>query len=243
MTKVTNNSCAHATDLLAYLYDELSPAGRDRLDSHLGDCDDCINEFAELSEARYSVFEWKNLEFAPLATPKIVLPNRTSPTERHWLDVLKAAFAWNRGWIFAGGAMSVLLVLVTGVVLFDLGLKKGDDRAEVTVSPIASPSAAREEIDRPSPVPAAAASSTESKKTEAASEINRKLGDTSRPALRNAPSAKRVRLTSPAADQGRRITSAQKPPSSPTLGQYAEYTDESLRLTDIFDDLDNRDME
>ena len=74
MNNETKFSCSHGEEMLAYLYDELSPDGRERFETHMESCFECIDEFAELAFSRYSVFEWKSLEFAPLPTPKFVVP-------------------------------------------------------------------------------------------------------------------------------------------------------------------------
>src|SRR5688572_12265007 len=103
MINKTENSCSLGGNMLAYLYDELSSDGRECFESHLADCSLCIDEFAELSEARYSVYEWKNVEFAPLKTPRFVVPVERTPAVVSWVDSVRAAFAWNGTAALAGG--------------------------------------------------------------------------------------------------------------------------------------------
>lgn len=66
------NNCDRGTQMLAYVYGEMED--RAEFESHLIDCQACIDEFAELSDSRFSVLEWQRGEFADLPTPNIVIP-------------------------------------------------------------------------------------------------------------------------------------------------------------------------
>ncbi len=66
--------CDRRDELVSYLYAEMPEDQRTRLEAHLLDCTACTDEFAGLSEARFSVFEWQKEEFAPLATPEFTIP-------------------------------------------------------------------------------------------------------------------------------------------------------------------------
>ncbi len=71
---INNTSCKFESEIVSYLYDELTSADRDRFENHLLDCTPCTDEFAGMSYSRYSVFEWQREEFAPMATPQIAIP-------------------------------------------------------------------------------------------------------------------------------------------------------------------------
>ena len=75
LTKDTHSSmCECTSEMIAYLYDEASVTERDQFETHLLECLECSDEFAELSNSRFSVFEWQKLEFLPLATPRFTVP-------------------------------------------------------------------------------------------------------------------------------------------------------------------------
>ena len=67
-------NCGFASDMVAYLYDEPNVVERAVFETHLADCRMCTDEFAAISNARFSVFEWRREEFAHLSTPEIVIP-------------------------------------------------------------------------------------------------------------------------------------------------------------------------
>ncbi len=61
-------------DIVSYIYNEIGVAERSKFENHLTNCALCTDEFAAISNARFSVFEWRREEFADLATPEIVIP-------------------------------------------------------------------------------------------------------------------------------------------------------------------------
>ena len=69
-----HNSCEFFAAIVSYLYNETGEAERVRFESHLANCDACTDEFATISNARFSVFEWQREEFSNLPTPEIVIP-------------------------------------------------------------------------------------------------------------------------------------------------------------------------
>lgn len=233
-------SCSHGEDMLAYLYDELPPYGRERFEAHLESCTECIDEFAELAVSRYSVFEWRSIEFAPLPTPRFAVPVESRSAAASWFDGLRAAFAWN-GWALSGGAAVVMLFALVGIALWnvqpDTNIAASDPEqndvnrpANVTkpqsVRKMAEPerAAVEPEVERPEDAEPVRRVTTQRKQSTAARHV------TVRRASAN-------RIETPRASANQRLE------NSPTLGQYVEDEDESLRLSDIFDDLDSRDLE
>ena len=236
-TNKSDNSCSLGGDILAYLYDDLSPGVRERFESHLESCPRCIDEFAELSDARYSVYEWKNVEFAPLETPRFVIPTERVPAAGSWIDAVRAVFAWN-GAAALAGALAILIFGIFGFsLIYDPAEPSIAENVEtvpptVNTSPeIIIPSFDSEEsgIEAPEsePVPAA-------RTALRTSAVRKPLETVITKTVRKAPAVPaQVRIT----------TANRRLESSPTLSQYAEDSDESLRLSDIFDDLDSRELD
>ncbi|MEQ1924176.1 MAG: hypothetical protein ABL952_16870, partial [Pyrinomonadaceae bacterium] len=68
------NGCKFTDEIVSYMYDEIGEPERTKFEEHLLDCTVCTDEFAGISNARFSVFEWRKEEFAHLPTPNIVIP-------------------------------------------------------------------------------------------------------------------------------------------------------------------------
>src|SRR4051812_32541432 len=102
-------ACEFSSEIVGYMYDELTPAKRDSFESHFADCTACIDEFAGVSHSRYSVYEWRKIEFAPLETPIFDIPYKEREREPvsarpGWFETLAGIFAIGRTPIFAIGA-------------------------------------------------------------------------------------------------------------------------------------------
>lgn len=239
MNDEANNSCSFGENILAYLYGELPPKNRDIFEMHLENCSPCIDEFAELSVARYSVYEWKNVEFAPLATPEIVVPIERNTPRSTWLDSIRTAFAWNSGWAYAGGAAAIILAAVFGLTMLR-------DSGEPTVA------RGLEEKNAPSngalsSVPARSSETVQAPEAPAVgqpdeAEVAARPGAVARKRTEIAATrpARRANAETAAA---RRASPNGRLQNSPTLGQYVDDRDESLRLTDIFEDLDTKELD
>ena len=243
MKNETNKcSCSHGEEMLAYLYDELSPAGRERFETHLESCFECIDEFAELAVSRYSVFEWKSVEFVPMATPRFVIPAERKPVASSWLDSIKAAFAWN-GWALAGGGAAMMLFAVIGIGFWNFqsdGPIADNDAASL---PAGAPAAVQNQmaptnVAEPDQAELAEVVPSRKPRPERAV-VQPQASQRKRSDVANVVTGRKT----PSATETRRPSANERLQNSPTLGQYVEDPDESLRLSDIFDDLEMRDME
>ena len=128
------SGCFSEGELVSYLYQEVDEAECADLDQHLAGCSACTDEFASLSEPRFSVYRWQKTEFADLATPVISGPwekaaiREVEPVESDapsWIDSLLAGF---KRPAFAFTAVPILIVIsVTFSVYFKyLPNAKGD---------------------------------------------------------------------------------------------------------------------
>ena len=233
-------SCPQGEDMLAYLYDELPPYGRERFEAHLESCFECIDEFAELAVSKYSVFEWKSVEFAPLPTPKFVFPIERKAQAASWFDGVRNAFAWN-SWAVAGGAAAIMLLAVMGIALWnvqpDVNIAVNEPEPAIENSPAnvttSQPVSKIADSER-------AATVTAVEPQQLPVTVHQTSTKRKKPTVARAVTVRRAPTVTP---QPRRVTANERLQNSPTLGQYIEDQDESLRLSDIFDDLDSRDLE
>ena len=108
--------CGFADDIVAYIYDEIGSAERRKFESHLVGCMACTDEFAGISNARFSVFEWQKEEFSHLSTPEIVIPYAAKKREVETAGL----FPGLRDILTLSGWSSA--VIVAGAVVICIGL-------------------------------------------------------------------------------------------------------------------------
>jgi hypothetical protein len=229
-----NNSCKFDGDPLAYLYNEMPGVKRELFETHLADCEACTNEFAELSLAHYSVYEWQKLEFAPMQTPNIVIPYE--PAEATWFDKVRAAFAFSNNWATAGAAFAVLAVAAFGgIVMFT-----SDVGSDGEIADVVNPSPSPQKISLPqNPVnkidnPVANSKTADDKEIETAPPL--KEDGAVRTSVKKGQD--KIRPVPASANQ-RPANVNNRNRNVPRLNDLDdEVEDKSLRLTDIFDDLD-----
>src|SRR5205823_10518511 len=113
-----DKSCEVFAEIGSYLYNETSAAERRRFESHLSNCDMCTDEFAAISNARFSIFEWQREEFANLPTPEFHIPYAVTRARaiqekpKGFLSVFDKALSFGRlGWA----------IPVFGAVLLSMG--------------------------------------------------------------------------------------------------------------------------
>lgn len=214
-----NNLCSHVGDTLAYLYDEMASAEREKFEIHLADCTTCIDDFAELSQSRYPVFEWKQLEFDPLPTPRIGIPFEAASVS--WFDKLRASFALRPA--FAFGSLAVIAVLASLAVFVMIGGAGGNTEV-AGVPPTPAPVMPSPEATVP-PVQSVVAANepkVDIRRDETAESVKTSTS-ASKPAKRSAR---------PKATQ-----QAKRNAPVPALNPVDEDEDDSLRLADIFEEI------
>ena len=74
LTNGHKKDCGFGDEIVSYIYGEIGVTERSVFETHLADCPLCTDEFAAISNARFSVFEWQREEFAHLLTPEIIIP-------------------------------------------------------------------------------------------------------------------------------------------------------------------------
>jgi hypothetical protein len=219
MKGVSENLCTHGGDMLAYLYDEMPSADRDRFELHLSDCGTCIDDFAELSQSRYPVYEWKQTEFDPLSTPQVVIPYGEATAS--WFDKVRGAFTFSPRFAFGGVAALVLAAVVTAFVLF------AGPSGEIAQSVEPSPSPTRAAVVSPN-VADPTNETTEVSAPERT--ITPRVEKASVPvSSRQSPRPAKAKLVTPTTKKSERV---------PVYSTVDDEEDDSLRLADIFAELD-----
>jgi hypothetical protein len=211
------SNCGFADEIVSYIYDEIGATDRTNFERHLADCAVCTDEFAAISNARFSVFEWRREEFAHLSTPKIVIPfgeKQYSIVENGSVGLM----AGLRGLL----SISSWPVAVAAVLLVCLGfgflamtyIGRGDQEtaANINVPPVLP-------LDNPNKV-------TIGDPDVAKTSVGNRTGQGVRPV--KAVEYRRAR-------PNRQTTSNNV--KAPVLNSYDDNDDKSLRLADLFDEI------
>jgi len=141
--------CGQEDQLLSYLYEDGSAASRESFEDHLAECEACTDEFAAVSLARFSVYEWHKEEFVPMPTPQIVIPYKDKPVSI-WAG-LREAFSFN--WATASlAAASLLVVAAFGAYVVSMN-SGGDEKAVATnANTVAVPTPSNIDVPKPTAV-------------------------------------------------------------------------------------------
>ena len=230
MENIASKECGFEHEIVSYMYDELGAPERTQFETHLVDCGACTDEFAAVSLARFSVFEWQKEEFAHLATPEIVIPyesRKVTVESAGWLGGLAEIFAFARSPLAIGAAFAVVLVI--GFIGFNL---IGTGESEIASNMGKPPIVVEQKIEIPKVVDSPDA--IVNKDPIASGEV--RLVTTASREVR--PQA--VRHTSPS----RRLAESHSVPNPtrqarrvPVLSDLGDDDEDSLRLSDMFDEI------
>ncbi len=222
--------CGQEDQLLAYLYEDGTAAARETFESHLAECEACTDEFAAVSLARFSVYEWHKEEFVPMPTPQIVIPYEDKPVSI-WAG-LREAFSFN--WATASlAAASLLVVAAFGAYVVSVNSGSEEKAVATNVNTVAVPTPANNEVPKPSavvandpivPIKASNEEPTRSARPIKAVQAKREVRP-SQPTVRND-----VKNPTVATSNNSRTINAVDDDSE----------DDSLRLSDLFDAEDTR---
>lgn len=235
-----NSLCSRRDELVSYLYGEMAEDRRTRLEEHLLDCTACTDEFAGLSEARFSVFEWHKEEFVPLATPEFTIPYEKKAVRA----AAERPAAGLRSWITFGwpafAMASIALVAAGSIALWIFATNTGtaEQLAKNTnvelVSPPAAPVQAVPVGEEPKPDVAVAVTPVAPARPH---EIVPVRASTAPRHLR--PVQPKLDLPNIKVDEAV-VSPGKQPLRAPSLSAQVDDEDKSLRLTDLFDTLDSR---
>ena len=236
MNNDNKSNCGFEAQIVSYIYDEATEPERRKFESHLIACTTCTDEFAEISNARFSVFEWQKEEFSPLLTPQIVIPyaDRKPITEG-------AAAGWFEGMrgIFSGFGIPVT---VAAALLIFLGI---GFTAITLVRGTSDQIAANVVVEQPEKAQPVLKNETALKETE----TNRTLADSAMPlTVKTDPSIRSPARPVKAVVESKRPSIPRQLTAetvknkniqvrkAPALSNFDEADDRSLRLADLFDE-------
>jgi hypothetical protein len=233
MKEVDIAKCKFAADIVPYMYAELPASETPAFESHLPDCESCTDEFALISSARYEVYDWKKLEFDPLPTPRFVIPSEEPLLVESLTNRIRAAFAST--WAIPATGFAALAV----IAIFAAAMIVSDDRAVEVASNtnVQPPSVVIPSLPDPAVPDVAEKKSTTPDRAVVATAASKpspsqhQVGR--RPALRENRPDRMIEA---------RTTAVQKQEEkAPTLNEFGDDEDNSLRLAELFEDIDTSD--
>ncbi len=226
-------NCPFEDEIVTYIYDEMVGSERMKFENHLSGCSVCTDDFAAISEARFSVFEWQKEEFGHLPTPDIVIPyesNRRVVEESSSVGFLAGLRGWLSPLPLAAAAGLILFLGMGFVMLRDVGTTDQPIATNMNVQQIEAPNTAP--IKNVDPV-----KQHEVKQPEVAVTTPKTTSKDIQPvkavARRQTPSLKQTMATNL-----KKPASTQVPSTVPILSNYEAEDDNSLRLADLFADID-----
>lgn len=216
--------CPLTDKIVAYIYGEIDGGECSSFESHLADCVTCTDDFAAISNARFSVFEWRKEEFDQLATPSFVIPElakstTAANTESGWFAGLAALLSFARSPLAV--AATLLLFMGVGLIAFTYFIRSEELIATNT------------EVKLPS-------TNEDAVKKQVIDSLTEVIPpDVVVPIRKQAPSYKPIRtaeIKRAVNNTPRRLSSPQTA-RKPVLNDFNDETDESLRLADLFDEV------
>lgn len=240
-----NSTCGYSEQLVTYIYGESGDAEKQKFAAHLEACTDCSQELAAFSALRSSFENWKN-EFSGLETPPIEIPYETrleiknaSGNRKIWLKNLRDFFSGVPMWQIASVSLPVLLICF-GLVFFALNWKTTEEIAEGNRNPLKSSVSPETETienkivqpnaDKPKP--------NEITLTEQKPQNQNSVKNGSNIQTNKRNEAKN-QGSRPGNDRKKERKSNKE--KLPDLMPYTDYEDNTLRLTDLFSEIDTRD--
>ena len=215
------------------MYGEIDGVEREGFETHLAECVTCTDDFAAISNARFSVFEWRKEEFDRLATPNIVIPELSksavnTTADSGWFAGLATLLAFARTPIVAAAALLVCLGLgFIALSYFRITEELIATNTEVTVPALSNAEENKKQFDDstsevipPDSVDPIVPIKTSASKKRAPSHEPIRTNEIRR-AVSNTP---------------KRLSSPQRA-SKPVLNDFNDETDKSLRLADLFDEV------
>jgi len=254
-TNHKKSNCGFSEQLVSYLYGETVGAENTAFEAHLSNCSICADELEAFSGVQFSINDWKVKEFANLAAPSIEIPYReaektaeVSNAKVSWLSSLREIFSLSpRNWSLAGASLAVLAVCAL-VALFALNSSKDKDVAESNkTNPIIAPTVEKMPSEtnsngnqnNPSEKQTNPANTPKSTQPDVAVTVPSPTNSRVVKASNNPrPTQKIDNTNSPKNNEQKRTNKNNE--IAPKIAVDDEEEDKSLRLAELFDEIDTK---
>jgi hypothetical protein len=247
-----SSSCIFADEIVSYLYNEATAREKFEFETHLKNCLMCADELAAFGFVRTSLTEWRETEVFALEMPRLENPAiKTrevviSTTSGSWLDNLRELFAWFPAWKTASVAFAVLIVFA---VAFFFVNSSNDSEIASNKNQNPAKDSGNKVQENPSPLVQVPpqnpenGSSDSKDRTVIAGTVNSKdssiKSNGSQRQKVNAPKTNETVAENIKNKEEKKSNNVKKN-DVPTLSSYGEEEDKSLRLADLFAEIDTK---
>lgn len=251
-------SCGYAEQMVSYLYGEADAREKSAFETHLKTCSNCADELANFGVVRRSVLDWRTADFSNLETPAFDFPATErekdstivaiSTEPRPWIADFRNLFSFNSSLATA----AAILVVCVGAALFAFNFSGKTDvarseanknQSQAAISPII------DTIQKPEQASVADDSSKESlpafdAKTNVPKPIQREKVVNQTEVKVSNYSPKNVAEISPHGvkntDENIKKTAPLRKKKVPNLNDIEDDEDKSIRLADLFEEIDTK---
>jgi len=256
-----NSSCAFAEQMVSYLYGEADAKEKYKFETHLKNCLACTDELAAFGFVRSAVLDWRAERFSKLPTPSFDIPvpefkksfstTVVSDGNSSWFAGFRQMFSFN---LMRATAAFGILVICAGVAWFAFNSFGGNEIAEnennrnliqAAVSPTVEIFKKPEEKNvadkkgEQSSLPFEVTNSSQQTKREGQDRLNKSAIRVSNNAPKNNldSSARNPKETN---ESIKKATSVRKKQIPNLNDAEDEEEDKTIRLADLFDELDTK---
>src|SRR5262245_5349315 len=105
-------ACERSSDLMAFLYNEISEAESREFESHLRECRDCREEAAAFGTVRESIVAWRDEVLTGF------VPSTATPTRKSALAAFRQFFDLSPRWLQSAALIIAFVIFGTFVYFF-----------------------------------------------------------------------------------------------------------------------------
>ena len=247
-----HSTCAFGEQIVSYIYDEASAKERHEFESHLPNCLSCAEEIAGFGLVRSSISEWRKDEFFTLESPALEIPALrpvvVASEKNSWFDEFRKLFSISPAWATGFAA----LILSIGLVWIFFGSSQNDfvaSNKSVEV-PTVAPIVVNKTVEQPKEEKVSV-----NPKDEKVTDVPKNdLTTEQKPVLpknqvvKASNTAPKVKSVTPKTNNSMAVNKSNKnnksntaqKQSAPTLTEMKDDEDNSLRLSEIFDEIDTK---
>lgn len=236
------SSCERASLIPEYIYQELNEKSRLEFERHYAECAPCSAELNGMANAHLAVMQWRDEAFASLPTPKFVIPYRedrpafAEPATLGWAASLRqlpgrfSTFQWGAGLAAVAAAILIVFVGVSIIRQSNQPVVAVNDAAHVVDTTSAGEQRDPEKagIDNKDRVPNETTVAANPKPSE-----RNRGGNRSRTI--SGVARKSVPQPGNVADASRKLVLPHR--KLPALNDVADDEDNTLRLSELFDQI------
>lgn len=248
-----NSSCMFQDVIVSYLYGETSAKGKFEFEAHLKDCLMCADELAGFGFVRSSLTEWRNDEVFALEMPRLENPaintsaSIVSTVSGSWLERLREVFAWFPALKPASIAFAVLIVFAVLAIFFfnssnnnEIASNKDKNPAKDSTESVNKVKQEVSQIPRENPERGNVSEKRSETTGTVASKDSPGKTSTDTPKQKNiAPKTNEAVAENVKNNKEEKKSNVPKR-EVPKLAPYDEEEDNSLRLADLFEEIDTK---